>query len=474
LPPKASRDAMNLAELIFQRTQADSVAVIDHQISYSYGFLAEKSAEIAARLLGIHAVGRAARIGLKCRDGFSYIALSLGILRANACFVPIAPELSKAECQSLIELLHLDGVITEGEDLGEFSYEVTPHGAGCPWQVPFEGLNPALIRFSSGTTGTSKGIVLSHETLLARIIAANDGLQIGPQDRVLWVLSMAHHFAVSILLYLWNGAAILIPEAHLATDFLTTARDHGATVLYGAPFHYLLLISSEEKIPWPSLRLAVSTTAGLAPQVAADFLAKYGLHPVQALGVMEVGLPFLNISEPEKRPTSIGRPQPAFEARLLTSEGQQVLPGEEGELFLKGPGIFDAYISPWKIRGELLRNGEWFATGDIARADEEGFYYLLGRTKAVINVGGMKFFPEEVENLLCSHPGVSDARVMGRVHPTFGSVPVAEIVPTGNPQVSASELTMLCKKQLARYKIPVEMLFVDAIPKTPSGKTLRR
>jgi acyl-CoA synthetase (AMP-forming)/AMP-acid ligase II len=121
-----------------------------------------------------------------------------------------------------------------------------------------------------------------------------------------------------------------------------------------------------------------------------------------------------------------------------------------------------------------LRDGEWFATGDIARADEEGFYYLLGRTKAVINVGGMKFFPEEVENLLCSHPGVSDARVMGRVHPTFGSVPVAEIVPTGNPQVSASELTMLCKKQLARYKIPVEMLFVDAIPKTPSGKTLRR
>lgn len=465
---------MNIAEAIFQRIPADSVAVIDHHMSHSYGFIGAESARIAAELKEIHGVRPCARIGLKCRDGLTYIALSLGILRANACFVPMAPELSKAECASLIEILHLDGIITAAEGPCEFSYEATPDGVECPWQEEFEGLNPALIRFSSGTTGASKGIVLSHETLQARIIAANHGLQIGPEDKVLWVLSMAHHYAVSILLYLWNGAAIVLPEAHLAADFLSAARDHGVTLLYGAPFHYLLLTASEEKIPWPSLRLAISTTAGLSPQVAADFCAMFGVYPAQALGVMEVGLPFLNTPQPEMRPTSIGRPQPDFEVQLLKEEGQQVSHGEAGELFIKGPGIFDAYISPWTIREHLLREGEWFGTGDIASADADGYYYLLGRTKAVINVAGMKFFPEEVEELLCTHPGVSDARVMGQIHPTFGSVPIAEVVLSGKHQVSASELTMLCRKQLARYKTPVEIRFVDDIPKTPSGKTLRR
>lgn len=465
---------MNIAEEIFQRAKPDSIAVIERNVSYSYADLRRLSAEVTRTLQEVHGVRTTARIGLKCPDGMNYILLSLGILRASACFVPIAPEISTAECASLVETLHLAGVITGAEEPGCFSYEAIEEGGECPWQKDFEHLNPALIRFSSGTTGESKGILLSHETLHLRIMAANAGLQISPDDRILWVLSMAHHFVVSILLYLRNGATIVIPSSHLAGDSLSAASEHRATVLYASPFHYVLLSTAEERIPWPSLRLAVSTTAALPSPIAEDFAAVFGVYPVQALGVMEVGLPFINSLDAEKCPFSIGRPQPGFEVLLLDDTGKEVAPGNPGELFLKGPGMLDAYIAPWKMRRDILKDGEWFSTGDIASADTEGCYFLQGRTKTVINVGGMKFFPEEVESLLCSHPGISDARVMGRSHPTFGCIPVAEVVASEHPKVSPLQLTLLCKKQLARHKIPVEFCFVEKIPRTPSGKIMRR
>jgi long-chain acyl-CoA synthetase len=282
---------------------------------------------------------------------------------------------------------------------------------------------------------------------------------------------MSHHFAVSILLYLWNGAAIVIPETHLAEDLLAAANMHGATVLYASPFHYILLTAGNEKIHWPSLRLAVSTTASLPEAIARRFANACGIYPAQALGIIEAGLPFLNHIEPEKRYASIGRPQPSFEVQLLDSEGKPAQPGSIGNLLIKGPGLFDAYIDPWKKSSDALLNGEWFSSGDLASVDEDGFYYLQGRTKAVINIGGMKFFPEEVEGLLCKHPAVTEARVSCRQHDHFGSIAMAEVVASN---VTSAELLGHCRRNLARYKIPAEIVFVDSIPKTPSGKILRR
>ena len=408
---------------------------------------------------------------MRCRDGYQYVAFALAILRAHACFVPIPPEISDVEEKALIETLNLQAVIKENNGSEGYSCEMIC-GEVPAWQPEFESLNPALIRFSSGTTGKSKGVLLSHETLMARITAANDGLQIGPKDRVLWVLGMSHHFAVSILLYLWHGAAIVLPESHLAGDILEAANSHGASVFYAAPFHYIMLTAGQSKIDWPSLRLAVSTTASLPEDIAKSFADASGIHPAQALGIIEVGLPFLNSTEPEKRPTSIGRPQPAFDALLINGDGNACALQETGELFIKGPGIFDAYIDPWKKRGDLLKDGGWFSTGDLAYADADGHYYLQGRIKSVINVGGMKFFPEEVEKVICRHASVKEARVISREHPNFGSIPVAEVVATS--AVRAVELLSLCKLHLARYKIPAEIVFVESIPKTPSGKILRR
>jgi long-chain acyl-CoA synthetase len=165
--------------------------------------------------------------------------------------------------------------------------------------------------------------------------------------------------------------------------------------------------------------------------------------------------------------------QPAFAFELRNPQGQVVRTGEQGELFLKGPGMLDAYIEPWQERAELMPEG-WFPTGDIARADDDGTLYLVGRSKSVISVGGMKFFPEEIETVLCRHPQIAEARVFSRPHPTFGMIPAAELVAApGKPVPPVREISLFCRERIARYKIPVEIVFVAAITRTASGKIKR-
>jgi long-chain acyl-CoA synthetase len=464
----------HIAEGIFARSDPDSIAVIEGNNTSTYRDLNERSAAVAHRLREAVRGLCAPRIGLQCRDGAGYITLALGILRAGACVVPIAPELAPSEREQLTATIALDFLLTAESEHDDFQLERLAAAATPPWLKSLAALNPAFIRFSSGTTGRCKGVVLSHETLRARVEAANAGLEIGPGDRVLWVLAMSHHFAVSIILYLWHGATVVLSASHLAGDLLEAALRHRATVIYAAPFHFELLAGDAGQTRWPSLRLAVSTTTGLAQETGEAFDKAFGLYPAQALGIIEVGLPCLNVPNARSHPTSIGPVQPAFAFELRDPRGHVVPPGEQGELFLKGPGMFDAYIEPWQERAGAPGDG-WFSTGDIAQADADGRLSLMGRNRSVISVGGMKFFPEEVEAVLCQHPLIAEARVFSRPHPTFGMVPAAEIVasPDG-PGPTTREILSFCRAHLARYKIPVEISLVDRIARTASGKIKRR
>ncbi len=469
-------ELFNIAESIFDRADPGRIAVIEGDSATSYRELDEQSASVADRLRGGLAGFSSPRIGLQCRDGAGYIILALGVLRAGACLVPIAPELTPPERESLSSTMGLDFLLAGKNDPqggGDFDLTALPHATKPEWAEALSALRPAFIRFSSGTTGRSKGIVLSHGTLRERVEAANAGLQIGPGDSVLWVLAMSHHFAVSIILYLWHGATVVLPKSHLAGDVLESAVRHRGTVIYAAPFHYELLAGDAGQTAWPSLRLAVSTTASLAPETGEAFEKAFGVRPSQALGIIEVGLPFLNHSEAGNKPASVGPAQPAFAFELRDSHGRTVKTGEPGELHLKGPGIFDAYVEPWQERAEVMKGG-WFATGDIARADEQGCLYLVGRSGSAISVGGMKFFPEEVEAVLCRHRAIAESRVFSRPHPTFGMVPAAQlVVAQGEPMPTTSEILAFCRKHVARYKIPVEIAFVEQIARTSSGKIRR-
>ncbi len=471
-PPARAVSGFNIAEGIFSRAQPECPAILAGDIMVSYGDLDARSAAVAVRLRAALGKTGSPRIGLQCRDGIGYVVLALGILRAGGCLVPVAPELAPAEKETLVSTVALDFLLTSGDGSEDgLAFETMDRSAPPPWEARFAALNPAFIRFSSGTTGRSKGIVLSHETLRARVEAANAGLQIGRTDRVLWVLPMSHHFAVSIILYLWHGSAIIIPVSGLAGDLLGAAVRHRATVAYAAPFHYDQLAGDRGRTPWPSLRLAVSTTAALPPETGAAFDAAFGIYPAQALGIIEAGLPCLNVPSPRDRPGSVGRVQPGFSFALVDPEGHPAPPDSQGDLLVKGPGFFDAYIEPWQERDETMPDG-WFTTGDIALADPGGWLYLLGRSQAVINSGGMKFFPEEVEAVLLSHPDVAGARVSGRPHPSLGMIPVAEIVPK-NQHAVPTDLPAFCRSRLARFKIPADWTLVSSIPHTASGKIKR-
>ena len=340
-------------------------------------------------------------------------------------------------------------------------------------EAALTALNPALIRFSSGTTGKRKGIILSHETLLARVTAANAGLQIGPGDRVIWMLPMAHHFAVSIILYLLHGATTVLVDSHLGEDVFSALIQNSGTVLYASPFHYGLLASCESAKPVGSLRLAVSTAASLPANIAANFLERFSVPLKQALGIIEVGLPIFNDAWAREKPGSIGRPQPGYAMAIRNEEGSEVPSGTVGSLFIRGPGIADAYLQPWTPQEKILEAG-WFRSGDLAQADAEGAVFLAGRTFSVINVGGLKCFPEEVEATLNEYPGILESRVLAQPHPALGMMPVAEIVPReASAPPKTSDLLAFCRARLSNYKIPLRFNFVTAIPKTPTGKIQR-
>jgi long-chain acyl-CoA synthetase len=445
---------MNIADEIFQRADPDGIALIAEGEEVTFARLVQMTEAAQVRI----AKSDARRVGLECPNGVAHVVLALAIVRAGKCLVPIATELAGPERDALIREAALGAIVNAK---GEVQPVSVPAEKARFREADFAALNPAFVRFSSGTTGTSKGIVLSHEGLLARITAANRGLKITRADRVIWMLPMAHHFAVSIMLYLLNGAATVIVASHFAEEVLAAADAHRGSVIYAAPFHHALLAADKSNRPWPSLRLAVSTAAALPLRTALAFDARFGVPLSQGLGLIEVGLPLLNDAGRE-RPTSVGRPLPDYDVDL-----------RDGEIFLRGPGMLDAYLHPWRTQQEILEDG-WVRTGDLGRRDADGYVYLEGRSHSVINVAGLKCFPEEVEAVLATVPEVKLARVFGKPHPRVGAVPVAEIVPRDPAQPPrTSALESYCRASLARYKVPVEFRVVSTLPVTASGKVKR-
>jgi len=463
---------MNLIAKIAQRHPAEAIAIISGGRSVTYGELFEGAEHIAAEIReAARPLGRHPRIGLHCTNGVNYIVLAMGILLADACLVPIAEELTAEERAEISRVTALDFTL-DGHAIGN-GHTLARLKTSEPDfpESSFQALNPAFIRFSSGTTGTSKGVVLSHETLLARITAANEGLKIGTQDCVLWMLPLAHHFAVSIVLYLHAGAVTVLESSTTREDILAAAEAHEATVMYGAPFHYAMLGADPGNFRWPSLRLAVSTAAALSEVTACTFQKRFDQPLVQGLGIIEVGLSVINLDDAGEHPTAIGRPLPAYEVALLSTAGEPVADGEPGEFHVRGPGLLDAYLVPWDP--QPLSNG-YFASGDLVVRNPEGLLTLVGRSKSVINVAGMKVFPEEVEAILNLHPDILASRVFGQEHPHAGQIPIGEIIPVNaDSPPKAIDLQRHCRQHLSAYKVPLRFLPVDELPRTSSGKIRR-
>jgi long-chain acyl-CoA synthetase len=445
------------------------------------GFETIRYDELVARMDALAARLRAAgiregeRCGLEARQGAGFVAAALGLLAAGACLVPIPDDASEEANAELARRARLHWIVREADG---FAPRPGPapgpvDGAG---DAQFRALRPAYLRFTSGTTAERKGVILGHAAILARLEAANRGLGIGPGDRVLWLLPMAHHFVVSILLYLRYGAAILLPAGHLARPALELASRAEATVLYASPHHYLLLGKDASGLRLERVRLAISTAEGLRPGVAERFRDRFGKPLAQALGIIEVGLPVLNLARAATKPECLGQPLPDYDVWLRGEDGKPVAgsgPERTGEVCIRGPGLFDAYLDPW-IPAPALTEPDGFRTGDQGWFDSDGDLHLAGRRHNRINLAGMKFFSEEVEAVLDAMPGVRRSRVAAREHPHLGEIPVAEIEPAdpAAPPLRA-DLVAWCRRRLPGYKIPREFRVVASLPTTATGKLAR-
>ncbi len=427
-------------------------------------------------------IGSDARVGVRLENSADYVALSLAILAIDAVIVPISRQASMQETLTIIENINVNFLLTtlpckKWEAEAEF-----PFAEGCRMRVyrfeehpvtPLElddGRKSAFIRFSSGTTGASKGVILSHQAVLERT-AASGKLHIGEGEPVLWVLDMAFHFVVTILLFLRRRAMIVMVSPPLEQGMFDALCRYPVKLLYATPYHYRIMIESAAFTPalLTTVTQAISTAQNLMPDTAIAFREKF-THPlVQAYGIIEVGLPCINDSMEGKRAGSVGRLQPAYQLKLDRERGGI------GEICLRGPGMFDAYFTPFATRHSIAPDG-WFHTGDLGLLDQDGYLFIVGRAKNVINFLGIKIFPYEVEAALNRMPEIRESLVWGRPTPGYGEIPAAKLVlakgVAWNNELK-KHIRQYCFSQLSPEKVPKEFVPVDSLAKTVSGKLIR-
>jgi len=422
-------------------------------------------------------------IGFVCSNSSRFVHGLFACSKAGGVVMPILPGTKGSEIEILLNDSSINIILAEKSSRFNFSIPAEKIGIDDEFDLYiFHGIKSqdidavfagaAFIRPSSGTTGNSKGVVISHRAVFERTEAANDGLMLNEESIMLWVLPMAFHFVVSILLYVRYGVCMVISEDFAASNIVTLANRYRATHLYASPLHFRLLASEKSELKFETLTTTISTSALLEPSVSRDFYNKYGITASQAYGIIEIGLPFINGESGNKKSESIGKALPQYKAAILDDAMRELPHGAKGAFAIKGPGMFSGYLWPAKKVEDVLVDS-WFLTGDIAEMDEDGFVFIKGRSKSMINVSGNKVFPEEVETILMMQQSIEDARVYGGSHPVTGEIVEAEIVLKPGATKNTEEIISFCREYLLPYKIPQRIIFVEEIAKTKTGKISR-
>jgi long-chain acyl-CoA synthetase len=400
------------------------------------------------------------RCGLYCPEGPEFLVNALGILSAGLAVAPISINVPPQELDRIIGAAGLHWLLGANKKLVRF-----PFAGFVDTQEDhaYRATEPAYIRFTSGTTGPRKGVLLGHNTILDRLATADAILRITPQDGVWFRLPMADHFVVSILLYLSRGASVITTRTEEPKILSQLVSEFRPTIIYGSPESYSVLI---EKLSGglATVRLAICTTTLLAPKTRNAFQSRFGRPLNPALGIIEVGLVTLN--QREDKPDSIGTSMPGYQVTLLDENGVKVPSGRAGELYVNGPGVLDAYLAPWRPRSQILGT-DGYATGDFATMDETGYLRLVGRSKNRLEVNGLHFFCEELEQIINGYPGVQESLVF--IDRTTRSLS-AEIV---SQNESFQGLADFLHQRLDPRQVPVSFRRVEALPRTANGKLLR-
>jgi long-chain acyl-CoA synthetase len=332
----------------------------------------------------------------------------------------------------------------------------------------------AAILYTSATTGRPKGVMLTHANVVSNAYATVHHLRMTPEDRGLCALPMFHCFGQNFILnaLVAAGGCLVLHERFGPEAFAEAVGRQRITLFYAVPTMYILFLTGPRR-DFSSVRLYFSAAATLPTDVERRWHQEYGGWIHQGYGLTECS-PFASYNhEHAFRPGSVGTPIENVEMKIADETGQEVADGELGEILIKGPNVMKGYFGNPQATAEAIRDG-WLHSGDIGYRDPDGYYYIVDRVKDMINVSGFKVFPREVEEILFRHASVKEAAVIGVPHPVQGEAVRAYVVLKTDATATAEELRALCRGAVATYKVPETIEFIEALPKNPTGKILKK
>src|SRR5438552_5174590 len=492
----AAHRPMTLLDLL-EPVRAERTAVIlpEQNRRVTYGALRSQVQALAETFAAV-GIGRGDRIGIALPNGLPMIVSFLAASAAGTA-APLNPAYKEDEFRFYLEdtnarvlVVPADGAEAARRAAGErvrvFTIAVTPSGdvtiADAPGRrafVPPSADDVALVLHTSGSTGRPKRVPLAHANLSISAGNVARSYALAPDDVSLCAMPLfhVHGLVASTLATLSTGGVVVVPAKFNALSFWRIAHEHGATWYSAVPtLHQLLLARADAGTGLPAgaerLRFIRSCSAPLAPQVMHDLEAAFGAPVLEAYGMTEAAHQMASNPLPpaERKPGSVG---PGTDVRISIMDpiGKHLPPGERGEVVIRGPNVIQGYENNPEANASSFTDG-WFRTGDQGFLDPGGYLTLVGRLKELINRGGEKISPREIDELLLTHPAVAEAVCFGVPHPTWGEEVAAAVVV--REAVSESELLAYCRERLADYKRPKQIHITDTIPRTATGKIQRR
>lgn len=496
-----------LALFVRAADHGDRLAIVDEQGSWSYGDLIAASIAVAEKLLAGADDLAGARVAYLVPPSFAWVAVTWGIWRAGGVAVPLAlaqpsPELAYvlADAEATIAIAAVERAavlapLAAASGLRFFASEdlvpsipisreaASPnnvtHGAAITLQ------DPAMLLYTSGTTGRPKGVVLSHGNIEAQVRCLVDAWAWSAADRILEVLPLHHvHGIINVVTCsLWSGAVCEMMPRFAADEVWRRLLSGRLTLFMAVPTIYVRLIRAFAELPAAeqtaasrsasALRLMVSGSAALPVPVLERWRELTGHVLLERYGMTEIGMALSNPLVGSRLAGTVGRPLPSVELRLVDELGQPVADGEPGQIEVRGPNVFSGYWRRPEATREAFRDG-WFQTGDVAVRDRSGVYRLLGRQSVdIIKSGGEKISALEVEAVLREHPAIRDCAVVGVADAEWGERVAAAAELESTVELSLEELRDWARRRLAVYKVPTLFLAVGELPRNALGKVTK-
>jgi long-chain acyl-CoA synthetase len=474
----------------------DRPAISESGLETSYAELNARANRVATSLLAM-GIKAGDHVGLFLPNSAAWLSFYFGVLKAGVVAVTYSPMLKKEEMHLLIGhsrprvLLAAEEKLSELEDLkragvtetlvcpgGDITFEdLLSQGSPSFTSVDRERTDTAAVLYTGGTTGTPKGVMLSHENINAAIHTVVFNERSTEEDRALCFLPFNHVFGQMHIMnatILSAGCLEMLP-AFDQDKVLDAMKQGRVTKLFAVPTIYVRLLTLDRlKERLGSVRYCFSAAASMAAETVRQWKDRTGLAIYEGYGMTEAA-PTVTYNHYYRHVIgSIGTEVPGVEIQLRDESGNQVGKGEKGEICVRGPNIMKGYLhNPEGTAAAFWEQG-WFRSGDVGQMDDEGYYYIVDRIKDMIITGGENVYPKEVEEVIYKRPEVQECAVVGMPDREWGERVTAYLIPKPGKKIDEKALKAFLKENLSPFKVPKEFFVVDDLPRTPAGKIQKR